>query len=154
MTEYDHLRRSSRGLLGGLALPLGLGRKASHALCGARLADHAQNSELLACPDCLIAQATPTGYRLWRIEHGLTTHFTGPDGAEVFSVEESFALAVVLIAVLSLVPLPWAIVAFLIAGLVLHLWLHSHDRCAGGCAKSPSTNDAGETNRPDESGQP
>lgn len=79
----------------------------------------------------------PNDYRTWRIEHGLTTHIPGPSGTGVFSTEELLATAGLLVATLTLVPLPWAIPAYWLAGLLLHLWLHSYDRCAGGCGKPP-----------------
>lgn len=82
----------------------------------------------------------PNDYRSWRIEHGLTTHIQSPSGTGVISTEELLVTAGLLIAALAIVPLPWAIAAFYVAALPFHLWLHSHDRCAGGCGKPPPDN--------------
>jgi type IV secretory pathway TrbD component len=93
---------------------------------------------VLAGTECSIARTTPRGLRVWRIKHGLTAHLEVAGSTRLVSVEELVALAGVLVAALVLSPSPWTIVGVWIAGLVLHVWLHRHDRCAGGCGNSPA----------------
>ncbi|MFD7161357.1 hypothetical protein ACFV9C_42695 [Kribbella sp. NPDC059898] len=145
MTSHFHIRRRSLRLPRRYGNPLWLPQREPRAWCGERVLDRDQNDRARPgtggawYPACLIAQDNHRGYRTWRIERGLTAHVPVLDGAQVVSLEEMLALTVFLIAGLVLVPLPWAIGAYGVAVAMFHLWLHSNDRCCGGCGVHASS---------------
>lgn len=139
MSKYVHVVSTRQRVLSRFADVLRVGPNVPRALCGESLVDPCADPTAVArpdplrCPECLIAESMPKGYRAWRVEHELTKHYRGPHGIGIYSTEELLAQMGALIAAFVLVPLPWAIPMFWLAGLVLHIWLHSHDRCGGGC---------------------